>query len=63
MARINGTAAATSAPKATSKMMNVSGIVSRRDPSRSLLMTSLISWLARVLLRVWISSPGFSDRI
>ncbi len=54
IARMSGTAAATTAPNATSRIAKVSGIVIWSDASRSLLTSSEMSSFARVLLSAWI---------
>jgi hypothetical protein len=46
-----------------SRIAKVIGIVSSSDLSRPLLISSLISELARVLFRAWIWSPGWAARI
>ena len=58
MARMSGTAAATTAPNATRRIANVNGIVIWSDASRSLLTSSEMSSFASVLLRAWILNVG-----
>ena len=62
IARTSGTTDATIAPNANSRMMNVSGIVSLSDSSRSLEMSSVISSLMNVKLTTWIVRSGFAAR-
>ena len=61
-ARTSGTTAATTAPKATSRMRNVSGIVSRSDASSPPLTSSSMSSLASVLSSEWIRRSGCAAR-
>ncbi len=63
IAMISGITAATTVPNAISRIANVSGIVSRSDPSRSLLTTSLICSLASVFDRPWTWSVGLAAAI
>ena len=54
IARTSGTTDATIAPNANSRMMNVSGMVSLSDSSRSLEMSSVMSSLMNVKLTTWM---------
>ena len=54
IARTSGTTDATIAPNANSRIRNVSGIVSRSEPSSSVEISSLMSSLMNVLLMTWI---------
>ena len=62
-ARTSGTIAAMAAPNATSRMRNVSGIVSRSDASRPPLTSSWMSSLANVPSSEWIRRPGCATRV
>ena len=62
IARTSGTTEATIAPNANSRMMNVSGIVSRSESSRPSAISSLMSSLMNVLLMAWIARPGLAAR-
>ena len=62
IASTSGTTDATIAPNANSRMMNVSGMVSFSDSSRSLEMSSVISSLMNVKLTTWIVRSGFAAR-
>ena len=62
IAMTSGTTAATTAPKATSRMRNVSGIVSRSDASSPPLTSSSMSSLASVPSSEWIRSSGWAAR-
>ena len=60
IARTSGTTDATIAPNANSRMMNVSGIVSRSESSSPVEISSLMSSLMNVLLMAWIVRVGFA---
>ena len=62
IARTSGTTDATIAPNAKSRMMKVSGIVSRSDSSRPSEISALMSSLMNVLLMAWIARSGFAAR-
>ena len=54
-ARISGTTAATTAPKATSRIRNVAGRLIFNAPSRSSLTSVLIWSLVRVMATAWMA--------